>query len=245
MLPGMRITTRLLPLVVACGIVAAGASAETIQTSDAPHELGPLPERPTKEKGAWTAHIAAPTIAHARPGAGARTRLSAFTPWTLTPSVYLVMEARDVNGVRWLRIQLPQRPNGRTGWVREEQVVLKKTRTWITVSNARRTVTVHVGGKARRTFRASVGTGGTPTPRGLFAIYDPVPTGGPLGPHILVITAHSNVLKTFAGGDGVVGIHGWPSSVGQAASHGCVRLSRSGIAALRTFAQPGTPVEII
>ena len=68
-----------------------------------------------------------------------------------------------------------------------------------------------------------------------------------LAPYIFVLTAHSNVLKTFAGGNGVVGIHGWPSSsvLGKAVSHGCVRMSRTGARALSRYASAGTPVEIV
>lgn len=235
---------------LAAATLATSANAQTTPpttstpTTGGPTDLGPLPQPPSMTDGSWTAHIAAPVVGRARPGAGARTKLPAFTPWTLTPSVYMVTEAQDVGGARWVRIQLPLRPNGRSAWVREDQVVLKQTRTWIRVSTAKRTVTVFVGGKKRKVFPASVGTGGTPTPKGLFAIYDPVPTGGLLGPKILVLTAHSNVLKTFAGGDGTVGIHGWPSTVGQAASHGCIRMSRSGVATLSSFAKPGVPVEV-
>jgi len=227
-------------------VAAVPASAQTADP-DAVHlaDLGPLPEKPSMAKGSWTAHIAAPVVGRARPGAGARVKLQPFTPWTMTPTVYMVTEARDVGKNRWVRIQLPLRPNGRTAWVREDQVVLRRTRTWIRVSTARRTVTVFVAGKRKRVYRATVGTGGTPTPKGLFAIYDPVPTGGQLGPTILVVTAHSNVLKSFMGGPGTVGIHDWPSSVGQASSHGCVRLSRGDIRALTAFARPGVPVEIV
>jgi lipoprotein-anchoring transpeptidase ErfK/SrfK len=102
-------------------------------------------------------------------------------------------------------------------------------------------------GRRIKSFGAAVGTGGTPTPIGLFAIHDPVPTSGELGPYIFVLTAHSNILKTFAGGDGVVAIHGWPASnvLGKAVSHGCVRMARAGARALAPYAKPGTPVEIL
>ncbi len=238
----MRISTALstsIALVASSALLTASASAESRPVR------GPLPTAPSLKDGSWTAHIAAPIVARARAGAGARMKLPGYTQWTLAPTAYMVVDAKDVGATRWVRIQLPKRPNGRTAWVPEEQVMLKRTRTWIRVSTARRRVEVYVAGQRRRTFVASVGTGGTPTPKGRFAIYDAVPTSGPLGPKILVLTAHSNVLQTFMGGNGVVGIHGWPSTVGQAASHGCVRLSKTGVAALSRFAVPGTPVEIV
>ncbi len=235
----LKVIASSLVVVGSTTLLTASASAQDRQAR------GPLPTAPSLKNGSWTANIAAPVVARALPGAGARVRLPGHTRWSLTPTSYMVTGAKDIGDVRWVRIQLPLRPNGRSAWVPEEQVVLRRTRTWIRVSTATKRVEVFVAGKRRRTFVASVGTGGTPTPKGRFAIYDSVPTNGQLGPHILVLTAHSNVLRTFAGGNGIVGIHGWPSTVGQAASHGCVRLSKSGIRALNSFAKPGTPVEIV
>ncbi len=235
----LKVVASTLALVGSTTLLTASATAQDRQPK------APLPTAPSLKNGSWTASIAAPVVARARPGAGARIKLPGHTTWTLTPTVYMVTEAKDVGKVRWVRIQLPVRPNGRSAWVPEEQVVLRRTRTWIRVSTASKRVEVFVSGQRRRTFVASVGTGGTPTPKGRFAIYDSVPTNGQLGPYILVLTAHSNVLRTFAGGNGIVGMHGWPSSVGQAASHGCIRLSKSGVQALNSFAKPGTPVEIV
>ncbi len=236
-----------IPMVLASSVVLT-ATATLLTSAATAQEVtpkGPLPTAPSLKDGSWTASIAAPVVARARPGAGARVRLRGHTQWTLSPTSYMVTGAKDVKNVRWLRIQLPLRPNGRVAWVRSDQAVLRRTRTFIKVSTAGKRVDVFVGGKRARSFVASVGTGGTPTPKGLFAIYDPVPTGGQLGPYILVLTAHSNVLKTFMGGNGIVGIHGWPSTVGQAASHGCVRLSKRSVSALARYAKPGTPVFIV
>jgi len=170
-----------------------------------------------------------------------------YTPYSQGPGIYMVTGAKVVKRKVWIRIQLPKRPNGTQGWVPEAAVDVRRNVTWIRVKTGSRTVQVFRKGVPIKTFRAAVGTGGTPTPKGLFAIWDPVPTGGQLGPYILVLTAHSNVLRTFAGGDGIVGIHGWPSSgvLGQAVSHGCVRMARDGVRALSRYATPGVPVEIV
>jgi lipoprotein-anchoring transpeptidase ErfK/SrfK len=131
--------------------------------------------------------------------------------------------------------------------VTADAVILRRTTTWIRVSTTARTVTVFSGGRVKRRFRAAVGTGGTPTPKGLAAVQDAVATTGQLGPVILVLTSHSNVLKTFAGGQGEIAIHGWPSSdvLGKAVSHGCIRMSRSGVAFVARFARPGVPVQVV
>ena len=204
------------------------------------------PGAPTVELS-WTARILYPISARKAPGGKVVQKLQHYTAYSQGPAVYMVTDRKVVRAKVWIQIQLAKRPNGTKAWVPEDAVDLRKTKTWIRVSTAKRTVQVLVGGVKKKSFRVAVGTGGTPTPKGLFAILDPVPTNGQLGPYILVLTAHSNVLKTFAGGDGIVGIHGWPSSsvLGQAVSHGCVRMARGDVRALVKYAKAGIPVEIV
>ena len=145
------------------------------------------------------------TKARSLPGAGTvAMTLRHYAPYTQGPHVLMVTGAQVVKGRMWVRVQLPKRPNRSQGWINEDALELRRITTWIRVSVRARTVRVFRNGRRIKSFGAAVGTGGTPTPTGLFAIHDPVPTSGELGPYIFVLTAHSNVLKTFAGGDGVV-----------------------------------------
>ncbi len=240
---------RLLFGVVATACLPAGvavASAEVV--SAAPLPAAELPTPPSLTAGSWTARVLFTTNARSLPAAG-KVVMSVrhFSPYTQGPNVFMATDSAMVNGRLWVRVQLPKRPNGTQGWISEEALELRKIRTWIRVTVRTRKVQVFRNGKRIKSYSAAVGTGGTPTPIGLFAIHDPVPTSGELAPYIFVLTAHSNVLKTFAGGNGVVGIHGWPSSnvLGKAVSHGCVRMSREGARALARYAQPGTPVQIV
>jgi lipoprotein-anchoring transpeptidase ErfK/SrfK len=206
-----------------------------------------LPGGPTLQQS-WTARIEYPVAARRTPGGRVVTHLEHVTPYSRGPAIYMVTGARRLqNGKVWIRVQLPTRPNGLQGWVPFGAVALRSHTTWIRISRRARTVTVFKAGVRVKTFRAAVGTGGTPTPSGLFAIHDVVPVGGLLGPYILVLTAHSSVLKTFAGGEGTIGIHGWPDSgaLGKAVSHGCVRMSRTGVRSLTRWARAGVPVEIV
>ena len=95
----------------------------------------------------------------------------------------------------------------------------------------------------------------TPTPVGLFAIAWAIPWNPDdfLGSWVLELTAHSDVLQQFDGGDGTVGIHGRGGAsvldpLGSAASHGCIRLANDSIDWLvRTIGRnrpPGTPVRV-
>jgi lipoprotein-anchoring transpeptidase ErfK/SrfK len=70
--------------------------------------------------------------------------------------------------------------------------------------------------------------------------------GGPWGPAALGLSARSDTITEFNGGDGIVGIHGTnrPGSIGQAASLGCIRLPNDVILQLHELVPIGTPVEI-
>jgi lipoprotein-anchoring transpeptidase ErfK/SrfK len=94
-----------------------------------------------------------------------------------------------------------------------------------------------------------------PTPVGLFAIVWAIPwhPNDFLGSWVLELTAHSNVLERFDGGDGTVGIHGRGGAslldpLGSARSHGCIRLANEEIDWLVTTVGegqlPGVRVEI-
>ncbi len=235
--------------VVAASCLLTGVGSASAEA--APPAVPPaveLPTPPSLKDGSWTARVLFSTSARSRPGSGRVVmRLQHYAPYTQGPNVFMVTGSKMIKGRLWVRVQLPKRPNGSHGWVNEDALELRTTRTWIRVKVSTRKVQVFRGGKRIKSFGAAVGTGGTPTPTGLFAIHDPVPTSGQLGPYIFVLTAHSNVLRTFAGGNGVVGIHGWPVSnvLGKAVSYGCVRMSRQGARTLARYAQPGTPVEIV
>jgi hypothetical protein len=148
----------------------------------------------------------------------------------------------------WLRVQLPMRPNGSVGWIRERDVELQLVRTRITVRLGDKQLVVMRQG--RELFRApvAVGTGGTPTPTGHFYVNqrllaaDP---GGPYGPGAVGISAFSPTLRDWPQG-GPIAIHGTndPGTIGQAASHGCVRVHNAVLRRLMNVAVPGTPVVI-
>ena len=244
----MRIRPHLPGTIAAAVLVAAGAASG----ASAPAKPQPVVETPAAPTAttSWRARVLFPVAVRNAPRRGAHVlmRVLHYTEFSRTPNWLMVTGYRDNRrGTDWVRVQLPKRPNGQSGWLPADAVQLKKTELRINVSVAHRTVTLLKDGKPLRIFRAAVGTGGTPTPIGLFAVQDPFAAPrDQLGPFILVLTAHSGVLRTFAGGDGIVAIHGWPDSsvLGHAVSHGCVRMNRDDIRYLARFAQTGTPVLI-
>jgi lipoprotein-anchoring transpeptidase ErfK/SrfK len=168
----------------------------------------------------------------------------------------LVLGARaDARGRCWLRVRTPARPNSATVWISAARTRLRATPWRIEVDRSRRTVALLRSGRRVWRARAVVGTSGTPTPTGLFAVASVWrnPPSDFLGAWILALTAHSDVLKTFDGGDGRVALHGRGGAslrdpLGSASSHGCVRLRNADISRLVRLvgvaALPGTPVRI-
>lgn len=161
-----------------------------------------------------------------------------------TPRALLVADQRD----GWLEVELPVRPNGSTGWVRSEGAELREVEHEIVIDLTARTLTLTAGGEEVLSAPAAIGTAEFPTPTGRYYVTDKLATGedGAYGPFALGLSAHSEVLTEFAGGDGQVGIHGTndPATIGEAVSHGCVRVTNDVITRLEELVSLGTPVTI-
>jgi lipoprotein-anchoring transpeptidase ErfK/SrfK len=154
-----------------------------------------------------------------------------------------------------VRVRLPWRPNDAAGWISGQNVLLSPTPWRIAVSRSERTLTLFHSGRLVQRVRVVVGKPSTPTPTGLFAIVDAVSSNPAefVGSWVLALTAHSDVLQSFDGGDGNVAIHGRGGAslldpLGSAASHGCIRVANAAIDALvdriGAYALPGTPVRV-
>jgi lipoprotein-anchoring transpeptidase ErfK/SrfK len=174
-------------------------------------------------------------------------------PWTSllnpgpfdTTRVFLVRERRP----GWIRALLPMEPNGTDGWIRQGDVRLYGHPFRIEVDLGERRLTAYRGERVLVREDVAVGASSTPTPTGTFfttVLVRPDDPTGPYGPLAYGLSAYSEVLDTFAGGDGQVAIHGTnsPWSIGQAASHGCIRLPNDAIRRLARVLPLGTPVRI-
>jgi lipoprotein-anchoring transpeptidase ErfK/SrfK len=153
------------------------------------------------------------------------------------------------DGVRWLQVMLPGRPNSSTGWIAEQGTRELVTGWHIVVDLAARRVSAYRSGRIARSFRAVVGKLLTPTPTGQFFVEETLqmPPGEAGGPFALALSARSNALQEFEGGPGQIAVHGRNNlggTLGTAASHGCVRLDTAGIDWLAARIGPGTPVTI-
>lgn len=173
-------------------------------------------------------------------------------PWPLdddpahvVPQVFLVVEHRGP----WVEVLLPVRPNGTTGWVRARDVRLSDNHFRITVELAAHRITVYDGDEIMLQEPVAVGKPSTPTPVGTYYLRVLLQAPDPntvYGPYAYGLSGHSDVLTTFNGGDGELGIHGNndASVLGTDASAGCIRMSNDGITRLAGILRLGTPVEI-
>jgi lipoprotein-anchoring transpeptidase ErfK/SrfK len=189
-----------------------------------------------------------------------RTRQVAVYRAPRSKRAVLVLRKRDANGTRraflvrgtrgkWIHVYLPTRPNGSLGWVRSRAVQMYDNRYRIVVHLRAHRLQLWSNRRLLTTYPVATGTSSTPTPRGLFYIVEllqPDNPGGSYGPYSFGLSAHSNVLQTFAGGDGRVGLHGTnePGLIGSSVSHGCIRLRNAAVRRLARILPLGTPVYV-
>lgn len=248
---GRRLLVAAASLVLVAVAACGSGSADTGASAD---EAGPARAAASPSTGGGAgSEIAAPALVarpegavdvFAAPGDATPTTTLPSTTSFGSPRALLVVDQQD----GWIEVALPVRPNGSTGWVRSGGVEMREVDHQIVVDVADRSLTLRAGGEDVLTTPVAIGTDEHPTPVGEFYVVDKLATGGDgaYGPYALGLSAHSDVLTEFAGGDGQVGIHGTddPGSIGRAVSHGCIRVPNDVIAELNDVVSLGTPVTV-
>jgi L,D-transpeptidase catalytic domain len=245
---------------------ATSASGTTTAPSDtgavAPTSTTPTPAsspaaKPTRvllsnERTFTTwAHPVADAPIRVRPQVGsrtlARTHLATEDGF---PEVYVLLSSfTDPKGHEWVRVRIPGRPNGRTGWVTRESLGEFRVTHWLVeiVLHSRR-LKAYDKGKLRFSAPVGVGKPSTPTPTGHFyirEIFKLSSRGNPYWPYAMGTSDYST-LTDWPGG-GVVGIHGdfgEPKLIPGDPSHGCVRMHTGDLAWLAPRLTLGTPLHI-
>jgi len=165
---------------------------------------------------------------------------------TGVPLTFLVL---DEQGDR-LNVELPERPNGSTGWIEKDGVTLQTHDFHITVTLADFTIEVFRGDEVILDAPVGVAAENTPSPGGRYyttSLLQPPDPDSVYGTYAYGLSAFSEVHQTFAGGPGQLGIHGTndDSSIGTQVSNGCIRLHNADIEALVPVLPLGVPVTII
>jgi L,D-transpeptidase catalytic domain len=238
--------TAVLALVLAALIPASAAAAASPPAN--PPGMARLSDERLTTKWAHTADL---QPVFSRPSGSARrvARLRLLTEDRFA-EVYVVLASwKNPAGNTWLKIRVPKRPNGLTGWVRASALgPLHTVHTMLRVNKHTLRVTLYDRGRKRFTARIGVGKAGTPTPSGHFWIREKfhVPGHTLYGPRAIGTSAYAPTLSDWPGG-GVVGLHGTnqPNLIPGRPSHGCIRLRNADIRRLYRLAPRGTPIEIV
>lgn len=161
----------------------------------------------------------------------------------------LVVLVREQQG-EWLQVQINQRPNGATCWIKASDVALRTVPNHILIERGAKRLSVFHGDASIFSTSVAPGKSSTPTPLGAFYVdilTRPTNPNGPYGPFQVSVTGFSEVYESFGGGNGQIAIHGTnrPELIGTPASNGCVRMSNEDITALIPLARQGTPVVIV
>jgi lipoprotein-anchoring transpeptidase ErfK/SrfK len=161
--------------------------------------------------------------------------------------VVLALSARKgADGRLWYRLSLPMRPNNTLGWAPAAALDVHPVRNRIIVHVGRRRIDVLRGDRVLLEAPVAVGAPGMETPFGRFYVTARfVPDDPFLGVFAVETSAYSRLTEWPGGGK--VGIHGTsrPDLLGQAVSHGCVRVSNRTATALKRLAPLGTPISIV
>ena len=233
--------------------VALPALADAPLTLRAPGAHGPLADERLSDEQRLTryANAVARVPIRSRPSGDAK-RIARLRYQTEDGplEVYPVLESRiDDLGRTWLRVRVPMRPNGRTGWVRRQTLgPLHAVRTHLRINRRTLRATLYRSGRRIWSSRVGVGAPSTPTPRGRFWIRTRIralQSDTIYGPYAFGTGAYS-VLSEWPGG-GVIGIHGTnePQLIPGRPSHGCIRVPNRNIRRLAHLMPIGTPVRIV
>jgi lipoprotein-anchoring transpeptidase ErfK/SrfK len=173
-------------------------------------------------------------------------------PWLLNNDAKLPVELVFLVEQRqgpWVQVLLPIRPNGTTGWVRNQDVTVEQDVFRITIELRAHRLVVYNGDSVLLSDTVAIGAPATPTPTGTYYIRVLIKAPDPTtvyGPYAYGLSGHSEALNTFDGSDAEVGIHGNndASVLGTDVSHGCIRMSNDKITRLAGVLPFGTPVQI-
>jgi hypothetical protein len=232
---------------------AAGSAATTTETltpalpaasGGAARKVTPSAPAIPGGSGALVALLQRPTDLRASAGGPSIARLGTKTEFG-SPEILWVV--KHVPG--WLGVMTPQAGNGRVAWIAQGATWLSRVSWELKVSLAARRLTVLDHGRVVDRYPVAIGAPGAPTPTGRFAVTDRLVTndpGGPYGCCILALTANApHAIQGWTGGTRIA-IHSTPetSSIGEAASHGCVRVTLAQGRWLLSHIPLGTPTLI-
>ena len=245
---GALLAAGLIAGLAGCGSSSDGKSGGGPPKADRPAGAAEpqQPGQPQRQGGAEIATVRGRQIAlHKQKGDGAAWK-TLSSPNEMGATRVFLVDAKDGD---WLKVLLPIRPNGSTGWVKASDVKLSSTTHRVEIDPKTFTFTVFDGDKVLRTGKVATGEAGTPTPAGRFyftELVKPLDQNSGYGAYAFGLSGFSPTLQEFAGGPGQLAVHGTneASALGGKASHGCVRVSNDDITWMANNLAIGTPVVV-
>ncbi|GAA2256543.1 hypothetical protein GCM10010402_09940 [Actinomadura luteofluorescens] len=243
---GALLAAGLIAGLAGCGSSDDGRSGDGPPDADRPAAAEPQQSGARRQDGAEIATVRGRRIAvHRQKGEGAAWK-TLSSPNEMGATRVFLVDAKDGG---WLKVLLPIRPNGSTGWVKASDVRLSSTTHRVEIDPKAFTFTVFDGDRVLRNGRVATGEGGTPTPAGRFYFTElirPPDPDGAYGAYAFGLSGFSPTLKSFAGGPGQLAVHGTnkASALGGKASHGCVRVGNDDITWMAKNLAIGTPVVV-
>jgi L,D-transpeptidase catalytic domain len=204
----------------------------------------PFPSEPQEFSCYTTAYVRRPAVLRRQPAGRPLIRLASKTEWK-SPRVFGVVRREG----DWLAVQAAELPNGRIGWLNGRDARLDCTTWSLHADLSKKKLFVRREGHTVRTLPVAVGRSTNPTPKGRFSVTDKLRVtdpGSPYGCCVLALSGHqTNLPPDWPGGDRLA-IHATQdvTSIGQAASLGCLRSHPTKVRWLIETIPLGAPVFI-
>jgi len=239
------------PTLLAALVAAVAGAGEAPQGFVRP-VLTPLPPRPAQQpvrpvrtplpaRDDVAARIVRPVVLRDAPDGSVVARVGRRTEFGSPRIVPIVRRDGD-----WLGVIATELPNGTVGWVRAADVRLVQEPVRLDVILSKRELRVVRHGRAVARMTIGIGAPATPTPTGDFAVTDGLRGWGPYGCCILALSGHQMKLgQGWTGGDRLA-VHGTAqlSTIGTAATLGCLRANAADLRRLLRLVRLGTRVRI-
>ncbi len=130
----------------------------------------------------------------------------------------------------------------------DEAAARTAVRRVLVVSVPDRKLALVENGRVAKVYSVAVGANGSPSPIGSFRVSQRLTNPTYYHPHVVIPPGKDNPLGTRWIGLGLkgFGIHGTnqPSTIGRAASHGCIRMRKADLEQLFARVRPGDAVEV-
>ena len=202
----------------------------------------PFPSDPEPLSCFSIASATGKTTLYKKPGGAVRIRLSSRTEWG-SPRILGVIRRRG----DWISVQAPELDNGEVAWMETSRARIDCVHWEMRANLKKKRLFVQHNGKTVRRFVIAVGRPGNRTPLGRFSVTDKLRVtdpGSPYGCCVLALSGHqTNLPPSWPGGDRLA-VHATTelSSLGKAASLGCMRVTSAQARWLIKTIPLGTPL---